>query len=261
MRVSSFLKAGSKTLDAMEKLFGPVALRSYVAEFISTFLFVFAGVGSCISTNKLGASDTQSKEMALLIVAMAHAFALSAAVYVASGLSGGHVNPSVTFSLVVSRQISILTGICYIVAQLLGSTLACVLLMLATAGQAIPTQDMAEEMTGFGGTLMELIATFALVYTVHVARDPLKGTDGVVGSIMIGFIVGANILAAGSFSGGSLNPARSFGPSIVTGSFRNHWIYWTGPMVGGGLAGFVYQRFMSLTNNQVSLSSEAAMPV
>ncbi|XP_019173488.1 PREDICTED: LOW QUALITY PROTEIN: probable aquaporin TIP-type RB7-5A [Ipomoea nil] len=60
--------------------------------------------------------------------------------------------------------------------------------------------------------------------------------------IAIGFIVGANILAAGQFSGGSMNPARSFGPAVVSGSstFYENWIYWVGPLIGGGLAGLIY---------------------
>lgn len=99
---------------------------------------------------------------------------------------------------------------------------------------------------GFGigaieGVVMEMIITFALVYTVFAtAVDPKKGSLGTIAPIAIGFIVGANILAAGPFSGGSMNPARSFGPAVASGDFTNIWIYWVGPLVGGGLAGLVY---------------------
>ncbi|PIN20952.1 hypothetical protein CDL12_06347 [Handroanthus impetiginosus] len=55
-----------------------------------------------------------------------------------------------------------------------------------------------------------------------------------------GFIVGANILAAGPFSGGSMNPARSLGPAVASGDFSDNWIYWVGPLIGGGIAGLVY---------------------
>ncbi|KAL4565662.1 hypothetical protein LXL04_029765 [Taraxacum kok-saghyz] len=67
-----------------------------------------------------------------------------------------------------------------------------------------------------------------------------SGSLGTTAPIAIGFIVGANILAAGAFSGGSMNPARSFGPAVVNGDLSQNWIYWVGPLIGGGLAGFIY---------------------
>ncbi|KAA3469089.1 putative aquaporin TIP-type RB7-5A [Gossypium australe] len=85
------------------------------------------------------------------------------------------------------------------------------------------------------GMMMEIVITFALVYTL-----PKKGSLGTIAPIVIGFIVGANILAAGLFSGGSMNPARSFGPAMVSGNLFGNWIYWVGPLIGGGLAGLIY---------------------
>lgn len=91
------------------------------------------------------------------------------------------------------------------------------------------------------GVVMEIIITFALVYTVYAtAADPKKGALGTIAPIAIGFIVGANILAAGPFSGGSMNPARSFGPAAASGNYAGNWVYWVGPLIGGGLAGAVY---------------------
>ncbi|RWW82851.1 hypothetical protein BHE74_00008663 [Ensete ventricosum] len=88
---------------------------------------------------------------------------------------------------------------------------------------------------------MEIIITFALVYTVYAtAVDPKRGPVGTVAPIAIGLIVGANILAAGPFSGGSMNPARSFGPAVASGDYADLWVYWVGPLIGGGLAGLVY---------------------
>ena len=96
-------------------------------------------------------------------------------------------------------------------------------------------------MNALEGLVMEIVITFALVYTVYAtAADPKKGSLGIIAPIAIGFIVGANILAAGPFSGGSMNPARSFGPAVVSGNFSDNWIYWVGPLIGGGLAGLIY---------------------
>lgn len=161
-----FVKMGTK-LDVIEQAFSPNTLQSCLAEFISTFIFVFFGVGSAISAGEtfffsliwdflvwlvghtarvsccwwaslcVGkmTSDVASDETILVAVAMGHAFALFVAVYTAANLSGGHVNPAITFGLMLGGHVSILHGIFYWMAQLLGSTMACLLLMLVTAGQ------------------------------------------------------------------------------------------------------------------------------
>ncbi|KAJ9536945.1 hypothetical protein OSB04_029678 [Centaurea solstitialis] len=210
---------------------------SYVAEFIATLLFVFAGVGSAIAYGKLTALDPAG----LVAIAIAHAFALFVGVSMAANISGGHLNPAVTFGLAVGGNITIITGLFYWIAQLLGSIVACFQLQFVTGGLAVPTHGVADGMNGLQGVVMEIIITFALVYTVYaIAADPKKGSLGTIAPIAIGFIVGANILAAGPFSGGSMNPARSFGNAVVSGDFSQNWIYWVGPLIGGGLVGFIY---------------------
>ena len=107
--------------------------------------------------------------------------------------------------------------------------------------QAIPTHGLAAGVGAVQGVVMEIIITFALVYTVFAtAVDPKKGSLGTIAPIAIGFIVGANILAAGPFSGGSMNPARSFGPAVASGDYDGIWVYWVGPLIGGGLAGAMF---------------------
>ncbi|MCI38908.1 aquaporin TIP4-1-like [Trifolium medium] len=73
--------------------------------------------------------------------------------------------------------------------------------------------------------------------------DPKKGALAGLGPTLVGFVVGANILAGGAFSAASMNPARSFGPALVSGNWTDHWVYWVGPLIGGGLAGFIYENF------------------
>ncbi|PIN09032.1 hypothetical protein CDL12_18384 [Handroanthus impetiginosus] len=119
--------------------------------------------------------------------------------------------------------------------------------------QSIPTHGAASGMGAVEGIVMEIIITFGLVYTVYAtAEDPKKGSLGTIAPIAIGFIVGANILAAGPFSGGSMNPARSFGPAVGAGDFSQIWIYWVGPLIGGGLAGLVY--------GDIFISAHAPLP-
>lgn len=103
---------------------------------------------------------------------------------------------------------------------------------------------------------MEIIITFALVYTVYAtAADPKKGSLGTIAPLAIGLIVGANILAAGPFSGGSMNPARSFGPAVAAGDFSGHWVYWVGPLIGGGLAGLIYGNVFMSSSEHAPLAS------
>jgi aquaporin TIP len=179
------------------------SIKAYIAEFISTLIFVFAGVGSAIAYGKL-TSDAALDPAGLLAVAICHGFALFVAVSVGANISGGHVNPAVTFGLAVGGQITIITGIFYWIAQLLGSIVACFLLQFVTGGLETPIHSVAAEVGPIGGVVTEIIITFGLVYTVYAtAADPKKGEIGTIAPIAIGFIVGANILAAGPFSGGA----------------------------------------------------------
>jgi len=220
--------------------FSAGSLKAYLAEFIATLLFVFAGVGSAIAFDKL-TSDAPLDPAGLVAVAVAHAFALFVGVSIAANISGGHLNPAVTFGLAIGGNITILTGLFYWIAQCLGAIVASFLLGFVTGGLAVPTHGVADGMNVIQGVVFEIIITFALVYTVYAtAADPKKGSLGTIAPIAIGFIVGANILAAGPFSGGSMNPARSFGPAVASGDFSDNWIYWVGPLIGGGLAGLIY---------------------
>ncbi|XP_011088796.1 aquaporin TIP1-1-like [Sesamum indicum] len=220
----------------------PGAVKAAVAEFISTLVFVFAGSGSGIAYNKL-TGNAPNTPAGLIAASVAHAFGLFVAVAIGANISGGHVNPAVTFGLFVGGNITLFRGILYIIAQLLGSIVACLLLSFTTGGWAIPAFTVSG-VSVWSAFVFEIVMTFGLVYTVYAtAVDPKKGEIGVIAPIAIGFIVGANILAGGVFTGASMNPAVAFGPAVVSFTWTNHWIYWAGPLIGGGLAGVVYEGF------------------
>ncbi|GAB4825917.1 Probable aquaporin TIP5-1 [Ancistrocladus abbreviatus] len=220
------------------------SLRAYLAEFISTFIFVLAAAGSAMSARKL-TPETNSDSSGLVLVALANAFSLASAVYISANISGGHANPAVTFGKVVSCRIPIATAIFYWIAQMLASVVACLLLKITTVDHNVMTPGIAKEMTGFGASILEGVLTFGLVYTVFAASDPRQSHMGSVGPIAIGLMAGANVLAAGPFSGGSMNPAYSFGSAIVSGSFRNQAVYWVGPLLGAAVAGLLYDSVVS----------------
>ncbi|XP_020705193.1 probable aquaporin TIP5-1 [Dendrobium catenatum] len=237
----------STARSQLYECFSIPTLRCCLAEFISTFLVVFAATGSTISARML-TPDVTSDASSLVATAASQAFAVFAAIYIAADVSGGHINPAVTFAFVLGGHIAIPTAVFYWISQLLGSTLACLLIRLASAGQAVPTTKIATEMTGFGGAVVEGVITFMLVYTVYVAADPRvaggRKAGSVNGPLAIGFVVGSCVLAAGSLTGASMNPARSFGPAIVSGDFKNHGVYWAGPLIGASLAALVHQNIV-----------------
>uniref|UniRef100_A0A7N0RDJ3 Aquaporin TIP5-1 n=1 Tax=Kalanchoe fedtschenkoi TaxID=63787 RepID=A0A7N0RDJ3_KALFE len=225
------------------RYFTPHALRSYLAEFLSTFFFAFSAVASAMSAARQHSDPASSA--ALVAVAVANAFALSAAVYISATVSGGHVNPAVTFGLAIGGHVSVPTALLYWIAQMSGATLSCFLLKSFAVSQPVPAYSIAAQMTGFGASVLEGVATFALVYTVYASSDPRRcGSVGGVGSVMIGLVCGAGVLAIGPFSGGSMNPACAFGAGLASGRFRNQAVYWVGPLVGAALGGLLYENVM-----------------
>ncbi|KAK4783733.1 hypothetical protein SAY86_018101 [Trapa natans] len=220
----------------------PSALRAALAEFFSMLIFVFAGQGSGMAFNKLVTGHDSAGQSAdgLIIAALSHGFALIVAVSVGANISGGHVNPAVTFGAFLGGNISLMRSFPYWIAQLLGSTVACMLLKHAT-GMETPAFSLSSGVSTSNALVFEIVMTFGLVYTVYAtAVDPKRSNVGVVAPIAIGLIVTANILVGGVFDGASMNPAVSFGPAMVSWSWDNHWVYWVGPMTGAAVAALVY---------------------
>jgi len=218
----------------------PDALRAALAEFISMLIFVFAGEGAGMAFNKL-TNDGSSTPAGLVSASLAHAFALFVAVSVGANISGGHVNPAVTFGAFLGGHITLLRSILYWIAQLLGSVVACLLLKFSTGGLTTSAFSLSSDVTVWNALVFEIVMTFGLVYTVYAtAVDPKKGNIGIIAPIAIGFIVGANILAGGAFDGASMNPAVSFGPAVVSWTWTHHWVYWLGPFIGAAIAAIIY---------------------
>lgn len=217
--------------------------------------------------------DASLNPTSLVVVGIGSAFALSSVLYIAWDISGGHVNPAVTFAMAVGGHISVPTALFYWVAQLIASVMACLVLRVIVVGmvfiflcvfmfmawtctfyllslvlfmffQHVPTYTIAEEMTGFGASVLEGTLTFVLVYTVYAARDPRHGPMSSTGILVVGLMAGASVLATAPFSGGSMNPACAFGSAAIAGSFRNQAVYWVGPLIGATIAGLLYDNVL-----------------
>ncbi|XXG45814.1 hypothetical protein AAC387_Pa02g0796 [Persea americana] len=232
----------------------PDCVRALVAELVCTFLFVFAGVGASMAASKMiGGADSI---MGLTAVAVAHALVVAVMISAGLHISGGHLNPAVTLGLAVGGHITIVRSILYWITQIIASSLACLLLRYLTGGLETPVHTLASGVDFAQGVIMEIVLTFSLLFTVYATIvDPKKLIPGGLGPTLVGFVVGANILAGGPFSGASMNPARSFGPALASWNWTDHWVYWVGPLVGGGLAGLIYENFF-ITRSHVPLPRE-----
>ncbi|GMP69171.1 hypothetical protein CsSME_00028526 [Camellia sinensis var. sinensis] len=226
----------------------PDALKAALAEFFSMVIFVFAGEGSGMAFNKL-TDNGSATPSGLVAASLAHAFALFVAVSVGANISGGHVNPAVTFGAFLGGNITLLRAILYWIAQLLGSVVACMLLKFSTGGLETSAFSLSTNVTVWNALVFEIVMTFGLVYTVYAtAVDPKKGNVGIIAPIAIGLIVGANILVGGAFDGASMNPAVSFGPAVVSWTWTHHWVYWAGPFIGAAIAALVYDNIFICDN-------------
>jgi MIP family channel proteins len=214
------------------------SLRHFVAEFVGTFALVFVGGAAIMS-----AQGTNSAAP-LVMVALAHGLILAVMVSALMRISG-HFNPAVTVGFLVTRRIEPMMAALYVVAQLLGAMAAAyalkglfpAALFAATQGGG---QAISLDVSGTQAFFLEAIATFFLVFVVYgTAVDP-KAPN--VGGFGIGLTVAADILAIGPLTGGSMNPARSFGPAVASGVFAGQGIYWTAPMVGAIVAAVLYDQ-------------------
>ena len=213
-------------------------LKQCVAELIGTFALIFIGVGA------------MNQSPGLLGVAFAHGLTIAVMVSATAGISGGHLNPAVTFGLLVGKQIDARKAVAYGIAQLLGGVMAGVLLvnLLGTAAQsggavvAAGTPDLMTGISPVKGTLIEAVLTFFLVFVVYgTAVDPRAPR---IGGLAIGLTVALDVLFGGPLTGAAMNPARAFVPAVASAHWNNHLVYWIGPLLGGAVAGLVYGNFL-----------------
>jgi MIP family channel proteins len=209
-----------------------------IGELIGTFLFVLIGAGSIVSN-----SFTNSG-LGLVGIALAHGFALAIVVSIFGGLSGGHINPAVTIAMMVTRRIEFLRGILYIIAQLIGATIAGLVLKAVFPAAAVEAAHLGTPALGMGvsvgtGILLEAVMTFFLLMAVFgTAVDPRAPK---IGGFGIGLTVMVDILLGGALTGAAMNPAIAFGPALADSFWTNQYIYWVGPIIGAVIAALIYE--------------------
>lgn len=207
-------------------------IRALVAEFIGTFALIFIGAGA----GALGIGG-------LVGVALAHGLVVLTFAYAYGHISGTHINPAVTLGLLVGGQIKLNEALAYIGVQLLGGVLgAAVLALVLGTNQGLGATVPAANVSDFQALLVEIILTFFLVNTIFNAG--VSGKAGNLAPVAIGLTLVFCILMGGPLTGASLNPARTLGPAIVSGTFTSLWLYIVGPPIGGALAALLYENLL-----------------
>jgi MIP family channel proteins len=212
-------------------------VRHFIAEFVGTFALVFIGGGAIM------AAELTRNPAGITQVALAHGLILALMVTATMRISG-HLNPAVTIGFLAARRIEPVMAGVYIIAQLLAAVIAAYALKgLFPAAVAASTrlggQSISLDVSIVQAIVLEAIATFFLVFVIFgTAVDPRAPK---VGGFAIGLTIAADILAIGPLTGGSMNPARSFGPAVASGIFEGQAVYWIGPILGGLAAALLYQ--------------------
>ena len=213
-------------------------VKPVVAELVGTFSFVFIGAGSVI-TNTL-----TNGAVGLVGIAFALGLGLAIMVTIFAATSGGHINPAVTVAFLVTRRIAPLPGLLYIVAQLVGATLAGLLLRTMYPQAVWQAARLGTTYLGPGvsfgiGILIEAVLTFFLLLAVFGTAVDKRAPK--IGGFGIGLTVFVDILMGGPLTGGSMNPARTFGPALAGGFWQNDLVYWIGPIAGAIIAALLYE--------------------
>jgi aquaporin Z len=179
-------------------------------------------------------NDTHNGALGLVGVSLVFGLIVMAMIYSIGSLSGAHINPAVTLGLFFAGKLEQRLVIPYIISQLLGAIVAAVFLRLMfpehpTLGATLPSGS------NFQAFILEIALTFFLMFVIlNVISGPKE--NGIMAGVVIGSAVVLDILFGGPVTGGSMNPARSFGPALISGHFASLWIYLIAPVAGAYIA-------------------------
>ena len=221
-----------------------MVVNKYLAEFLGTFVLVFFGSMGILSVGgAVGAAE-------IVAISFAFGLALLAGIWAVAHVSGAHFNPAVTLAMLVDGRTSFGDAIGYWVAQFAGATVASLVVMAASSREAV-----AGTVTGYEtlstGILMEIVLTLVFVWVILAVTR----TGGNHAPVAIALTLVSVHLAGIPFSGASVNPARSFGPAVVSGEFGQLWVYIVFPLVGA-LISFAFYRLFPAADDGVAEATD-----
>ena len=215
--------------------------QKFLAEFLGTFALVFFGAGAICADRYLQSSGG----IGLLGIALAHGLAIAIMVSALGHISGGHFNPAVSIGFWVTKRIGTLEAFLYWAAQILGAIAAAFVLKSIIPQEtwravALGTPELVHDFSTGAAILLEAVTSFFLVLVVFATAVDERGAFRSIGGFGIGLTITLGILVIGPFTGGAMNPARSFGPALASNHWTNWGVYWIGPLAGGFVAGLLY---------------------
>ena len=205
-------------------------LKKIFSEAIGTFTLIFLGAGAIVS----GKADLQG-------VALAHGLAIFVMVSALAGISGAHFNPAVSAAMFVTKRICGQDFLYFVLAQLAGATLASLALNYIygnSNGYGLPA--IATGTSVGAGVLAEILGTALLLLVIFGVAVDKRSVAASHPGLPIGLTITAVILSVGPITGAALNPARWFGPALVSGDWSNAWVYILAPTVGAVLVAVAY---------------------
>ena len=212
----------------------PNLARRAAAEGLAAFALVFAGCGAVVANARYdGALGTVG-------IALVFGLVIMAMVYATGHLSGAHINPAVTTAFALTRHFPAREAIAYVLAQCLGAIAGALVLLAAWTGKPAALGATVPSV-GVGTALVYEIVLTAFLMFVIVAVATDTRAAGAAAAIAIGGTVGLDALFGGPVTGASMNPARSLGPALVSGEWRDFWVYLAGPIVGATVGALGYQ--------------------
>lgn len=237
-------------------------LAAYISELIGTFFLVFFITSAVVLYVATG--DTPQFGSDFLLIGFMHALALFGLITMFGGVSGGHFNPAVTVAATVLRKIDPIDAVVYILAQLSGGVLGalCTKFLLEDEGRATNYGAAAvSPLLGSAGqgAFVEFLGTFVLVLVICVAALGARSAKDWA-PLVIGTTLGFAVFMAGPLTGGALNPARWFGPALVSGDFGGFagiWPYLVGPLAAAVAAAMVF-RFIIEPGEEAEPTARAA---
>ena len=216
-------------------------LQKLASEFMGTFMLLFFGVGSICAALKAGSTGPAP---GLLGIAVAHGLGIGLGVAAVGHISGGHFNPAVSAAFWVTRRLGTVDLILYWIAQLAGAAVASYLISVFYLEdiwrRGLTAIALAPEVTPVVGIVIEAVITFLLVFVIFGSAVDKNTPFSGIAPFAIGLTMAADILAAGLLTGGAINPARAFGPAVISHVWTNQVVYWVGPLAGGIAGGVFY---------------------
>ncbi|OIJ26828.1 MIP/aquaporin family protein [Nocardioides luteus] len=243
----------------------PTFIQKLAAEVIGTFILVFIGCGSVVAI-VAGASHAGQPTWGLEVAAVGLAFGIAVVIgaYTFGRISGGHFNPAVTLGVATAGRISWKDAGAYIGAQFVGAIIGAIaLFVIAISSGYNSWNDGGLGANGFGdgaGTgivgaiLVELVLTFIFVFVILGVTDVRAGTNAAVAPLAIGLALAAIHFVGIPLTGTSVNPARSFGPALFSGTdaLIHLPVFLIVPALGGAIAGFVYPLLFDKDGSEIA---------